>query len=448
MSAAPTAASTRCDSRAALAATVLLFTIVAVAVPQGVRGAAAADSAAAARAAWGRAEAAFSAGDLARARHEIDRAAVAWPLQPAYIWGRVVMARALHDTTALLRALDAYAALGLGRDLSDTAFAPYRALPAFAALRARLDSNRKPVVRSTRVGTLPDSTFWPEGMDADPRTGRLFVASVRWRTIAEVLPDGQTRELWPRGREDLGAVLGVRVDTARNVVWVTTSGIPQMADFRAGDSAIAALLEVRPDDGAIIGRWNLAPVPGGHVLGDLAVGPRGDVYFTDSNQPVLYRLHGATRTLRSYTHPLFRSLQGIAPRPEGRIVYVADYSHGLLRVDVETGKVTRLDDAPRSTSLGCDGLAWDRGAIIAVQNGVSPPRIVRFSLDRSGTRITAVTVLDRNVVAAPEPTIGAVLRGAFIYVANSQWDEHDDAGRLLPGARLTRPALLSVPLHR
>jgi hypothetical protein len=34
----------------------------------------------------------------------------------------------------------------------------------------------------------------------------------------------------------------------------------------------------------------------------------------------------------------------------------------------------------------------------------------------------------------------------FVYVANSQWEEYDDAGRLKPGARLTRPRLVAVPV--
>ena len=59
---------------------------------------------------------------------------------------------------------------------------------------------------------IPDSTFWPEGVDYDPRTGRDYVASVRHRTIAEVSADGAVRELWPRDRAGIGAMLGVRAD--------------------------------------------------------------------------------------------------------------------------------------------------------------------------------------------------------------------------------------------
>jgi len=110
--------------------------------------------------------------------------------------------------------------------------------------------------------------------------------------------------------------------------------------------------------------------------------------------------------------------------------------------------VMRVSDAPHTTSLGCDGIALDRGAIVAVQNGVYPPRVVRFVLDAGGTRIAVVEVLDRNVAVADEPTIGAVVGREFVYVANSQWEKHTTNGALVPGARLRGPVLLAVPLPR
>ena len=120
----------------------------------------------------------------------------------------------------------------------------------------------------------------------------------------------------------------------------------------------------------------------------------------------------------------------------------------MLRVDLATRAVIRLDDAPGSTSLGCDGIVWDErsGAIIAVQNGVVPARIMRFVLDGSGTRIARAEVLDRNLPLADEPTIGALVGRSFVYVANSQWEKHTHDGKLPPGTVLTPPVLLILPL--
>ena len=405
------------------------------------------DSASAARAAWGRMNAARRTGDLITARAEALRAATAWPTQPAYQWARATLAARTGDTAGALAALRAYAALGLGRDLDgDSAIASLRGVPGFDAIRAAHDRNRAPIPRGITIRESPDTTLWPEGVDYDPRTGDFYLASVRRRTLVRVAPDGSTRELWPSGANDIGAMLGVRVDGARRRIWATTSGIRQMEGYAPRDSGIAALLRVDARTGHIERRWELPVAPGGHVLGDLALGPRGEVWLTDSSEPVLYRLRPGADTLDRFRDSLFRSLQGMAPSSDGRFVYLADYSHGLLRVRVRDGSVLRLGDAPGSTSLGCDGIVLHRGAIVAVQNGVAPARIVRFDLNPAGDSVVAVRVLDQQPALAPEPTIGALMGNRFVYVATSQWDEHDDDGRRVPGAPLLGARLVAVPL--
>jgi sugar lactone lactonase YvrE len=312
-------------------------------------------------------------------------------------------------------------------------------------LSAQAITGAASMARSRIVLSLADSTIWPEGMDYDARTRRWYLASVAHRTIVEVGPDTRSRELWPRDTPRIGAMLAVRVDRSGGVLWATTSGIPQTAGDVPSDSGIAALLKVRIADGAIVGRWDLAPSPRDHVLGDVAIGPAGDVWFSDSSEPVLYRLRRGADTLDRFTSPLFRSLQGIAPTSDGRAVFVADYSHGILRVDLPSGTTARVEDAPHFTSRGCDGIVWDRESIVAIQNGVSPARVVRFALDHSRSRFVRADVIDQNPIA-DEPTIGTVVGRDFVYVADSQWEKRGADGMPKPGVRLTAPVLLAVPL--
>ena len=317
-----------------------------------------------------------------------------------------------------------------------------------APLRVDAQASPDSAARGILLRELADSTLWPEGVDRDPRTGDFYVASVRHRTVVRVGASGTEHELWPRDDPRLGAMLGVRVDPRRRVVWATTSGIPQMEGWSPADSAIAALLRIDARTGRIVRRWDLPLAPRGHVLGDLALGPRGDVYLTDSYEPVLYRLRPGADTLERITHPLFRSLQGMAATDDDRFLYVADYSRGLLRVRLADGDVRKLGVAAGTDTRGCDGIVLHRGAFVAVQNGASPARIVRFVLNAAGDSIVAARVLDRNPALAPEPTIGTMMDDRFVYVANSQWEEFDDAGRLKAGARLTRPRLVAVPVPR
>ena len=402
-----------------------------------------ADSAAAARAEWQSAMTFLRGNDLASARGAMDRAEAMWPSQPAYVWARAVLAARAGDTLALLDALRDYDALGLGRDLSDTTFNQYRALPDFRAIADAHGRNRQVLSRSRVHLTLSDSTLWPEGMDVDRMTGTTYVASVRHRTIVAVHPDGRQRELVARGAAGIGAVMGVRVDPRRRALWATAVGLRQMEGWLPGDT-LAFLMRINLESGAIERRWTLDPSRP-HVPGDLAIATDGTVLVTDSRSPSIHRLRPGIDTLETITHPLFRSLQGIA---EGRpgVAYVADYSHGLLRINLATLEVRRLAHATGITTLGVDGIALHGDAIIAVQNGVAPARVMRFQLDGSGERIVAAEILDRNWEIADEPTIGAIVSDTFIYVANSQWEKYDDEGRRRPGTTLRGPVLLALPL--
>ncbi len=401
-----------------------------------------------AEAAFLRAVAAVQRADTPTARREVDRAVKAWPTQPNYIWGRAILALRSGDTAATREALTRYADLGLGRDLDrDTALVRLGRIPSFHDLVSRLGEQAKPVARSRPRLILPDSTFYPEGVDIDTRTGLTYVSSIRHRTIAVLTPRGDyVREIFPRQGAGIGAIFGVRVDPKRGVLWATMAGLPRMAGWTPADSDRNALLEINLSSGEILRRWFLPPSPAGHLLGDVAIGPLGDVFATDSRDPVLYRLEDGTDSLQAFRHPLFKSLQGIAPAPDGRTVFVADHDIGLLRVDVLSGEVLRIADPVAVTSLGCDGIAWHDGSIIAVQNGVTPARIMRFQLDSAWTSIRRADILDRNSAIADEPTLGVVLGDEFYYVANSQWGKYDDEGHRIPGSRLQKPVILSLPL--
>ena len=401
------------------------------------------DSAAAARAAWERAGRALRAGDAATARGEIARAARAWPAQPAYLWGRAVVAMQLADTAELLAALHGYADLGLGRDLrADPRLLAFAGTAAFDSVARRHDALRAPLARSRVHATLSDSLLWPEGADHDPRTGRIYVASLRHRTVVVREPDGRERDLLPRRRPGALPILAVRVGRD-GAVWATEAPVAAAG----APEGVAALLRIRASDGAVERRWTL-PAARGHAPGDIAIGPRGDVFVSDSDDPVLYRLRPGADSLEPLAHPLFRSLQGIAVAPDGRSLWVADYSHGLLHVDLATRAVTRLEDAPGSTAVGCDGIVLHRGAIVAVQNGVAPARVVRFTLSEDGRRIVRAETIDRNVTVADEPTAGFLDGDRFVYVANSQWEKHGPDGARRPGTRLSAPLLLALPLSR
>jgi sugar lactone lactonase YvrE len=347
---------------------------------------------------------------------------------------------------ALLGRADASAAL-LGRLAamgvapkaeSDSDFSAVKTSPAVEAAFARLAENRKPIERSTVAFTLPELGLLTEGVAYDPKTEAFFVSSVRKRKIVRRDAKGTVKDFVTSGRDGIFSAVALAVDAKRRALWVSSAAMPPMAGFEKSQDRLSFVLEYDVDTGRL--RRKIPP-PEGAFLSDLALGPAGELVVSDPYSGRLYLLeNGAFRVLVG-EGPI-GSAQGLAFAPDGRL-YVADYVQGPVRVDVKTGATRLLDVPPEAAVTGIDGLVWDRGSLVGIQNGTEPHRVVRLSLD--GDKVTAVTVLDRAHSRFDEPTLGVVAGDALYYVANSQYGAVRDDGTL-DESRLKEPTVLRLPL--
>ena len=408
-----------------------------------------ADSAQRARSAFRLAMAAYAQHDLVSARREMLRAAEAWPTQQVYLEAAAKLAAMTGDTADAVRWLDRLAELGIGTPVrTDTVFRVLGAAPAFVAAAARLDAATAPAVRSIVRLTVADTTLHPEGIAFDSRHGRFFVGSVRQRRVVAVERDGRVHDFVPARSDGLGGVFGMAVDSVRRVLWVATTASPRMEGFTPADSGRVGVYGYDLDTGRLMrSAWMPRDSSVAHTFGDLAVAPNGDVYVSDSEAPWILRLaSGSDSLVRFVTHPLFRSLQGMAITPDGATMYVADYAHGLLAISLVSRTVTPLGSPGTMIVLGVDGLYWHRGALVGVQNGVVPARAVRFCLDSSGRSVRRLELLDRNPAVADEPTLGAVVGDSLFYIATSAWEKYDDSGKRIANTRLRPVTVLGLSL--
>lgn len=243
------------------------------------------------------------------------------------------------------------------------------------------------------------------------------------------------------------APLGMRVDPARNTLWVATAALPQSLGFDPSDSLRSGLSRFDLASGALTGRYPVPDDGGPHALGDVTVTRAGDVYATDSRSPVIYRVGAGSDSLERFvTSPLLLSGQGLTLDSSERVLYVADYARGILRVDLATREVRLLESPEDAVVLGIDGLYLVRGGLVGIQNGVSPHRVVRLRLSEAGGRIGAVELLERARPDYAEPTLGVVVGSELYYVANSQWERFREDGRIDAPDRLRPPLVLRLRL--
>ena len=388
---------------------------------------------------------------------------------PDTVLGMAKAEALLGHTAAALEWLDAYAAMGLVRDLADQPdLTSLRQADGFAAVLARLEANKRPRSRSVRAFTLPDPDLLTEDVAYDPGAGRFFISSIREAKIVAIGKDGSgARDFVPAGRDAIWGVLALAVDARRGVLWATTAAMPQTRGYREGDQGHTAVLRYDLATGKLQKRYDLPlpptmrPAPKGsaagfvpvpaeerqRVLGDMTVAPNGDVFVSEAVTGAVYTIGRARDELEVLVAPgIFISPQTPAVTPDGRRLLVADYVRGIGIVDLATRAVTWMAHPKEVAVNGIDGLYLSGDSLLAVQNGTQPNRVIRLYLDPTLTRVLRWEPLDSNSPGLGAPTHGTVVGRDFFYLANSGWDHLADDGSIKPGAALTPAEVRRVAL--
>lgn len=272
-----------------------------------------------------------------------------------------------------MRALEKAVGLKVGLDpTSDEIFAKLRPSREFQALLERVRAATPPISRSRATFRVDEPDLFPEGIAYDPVRHRFLLGSTFKHKIVECTDAGACRDFVSPGDNGLSEVLGVKVNAGDGTVWATSNGASRSGLFHYNET------------GGMIRRYMLAPDPGRHVLNDLAIDRQVNVYVTDTRAGTVYWLSPSTDRLEVFTPALkVTAANGIAVSEQhGTQLYVAGYPDGITVVDVASKSFHPMRH-PRGACLATiDGLYFFDGSLVAIQNGVMTPRVVRLRLNR------------------------------------------------------------------
>lgn len=262
---------------------------------------------------------------------------------------------------------------------------------------------------------LPGNAVFPEGIAYQPRTGDFFVSSTTDGTIFQ----GNVREqlarvFLPGGSDRRTTAIGLNVDDYEGRLFIAGGNTGKIFVYDT-------------DSGKLLSKFNNQKAS--TFINDVAISRTGDAYFTDSYNPILYKVSTNEAGEFSFeawldltgTPVVYQSgfnLNGIAITDDGKYLIVVQSNTGkLFRIDIASKQVTEIDLGGAKLTNG-DGILLRRQTLYVVRN--QQELIVKVELARdfsSGTVVSSIT--DPSFAY---PTTIAQARDRLL-VVNSQFDK-------------------------
>src|SRR5580704_8848430 len=163
-------------------------------------------------------------------------------------------------------------AMKVGLDPSrDRVFAKLRSTKEFSEIMDAVRVATPAVSHSKRAFQVAEEDLQPESVAYDPVEKQFYFGSIAKRKVLRCSASGDCKQF----AAGLGRVLGLKI--RGNALWLLSNSEKE-----------SALIQYDLASGGEVGRFAVAGA--GHEFNDLAFGPAGDVYLTDTRAGAVWRL--------------------------------------------------------------------------------------------------------------------------------------------------------------
>lgn len=260
--------------------------------------------------------------------------------------------------------------------------------------------------------TVGGDRFFPEGIAA-AADGRMFIGSLGTGEIAVRAPKAEKATTFiAAGTAGMKGTVGIAVDTERNLLWAC-----------AADLTFQSPGAIKSFDLTTGEPRSSVDFPGRAICNDLTIGPRGDLYMTDSFGGAIMKLAAGENQVKQWSKP--DAFAGAAQGDHSVNGIVWDGRENLYAVRTDRGEMFRIgieQDGSAGTPVkialdrpldGPDGIVrLDRMLLVTEHSG---GRLARVTFEGDGDTAHVETLRDALV----EPTTLAVV-GTDAWVVEGQ----------------------------
>jgi len=366
------------------------------------------------------------------------------PDDPAALFNLAIDEATIGENAKALSLLEKMSQAHSGLDPAGGAARSFKDIakdPRFVAIVKQVRKQNPPVVHTAVAFTLRERDLAPEGIAYDPADKSFYVSSISKHKIVRLAPDGSAMDFKSSGQDGLGATLGMKVDTKRRYLWVTS-------DLFAGDpkGSRFALYQYDLKTGAL--RFKHAGANGAEgFLNDVALNSNGEAFTTNTSTGEVFRASPDRDGLELLLpRDSVGQANGISLSPDDKVLFVAGWI-GVARIDIATKQFKLLSKPLNISDAGLDGLYFYNGALIGIQNpDLHPSRVVRFVLNPQWDTITSAEVLETYSPLAELPTTGTIVGDSLYFMGNTQIDKMKEHDGMPPPSELSDIHILKLKL--
>ena len=309
----------------------------------------------------------------------------------------------------------------------------------FQKIAKQLKKSCIPIHHAQEAVTLIDATLIPEGITYDAISQRFFIGSLSQNKVIQFTIEGMEQDFITDPSVQLASVLGMKVDTAQQVLWLCSSSEQDKSTEKGG------LYGFNLEDGKLFKKVPYAKNEN-HLLNDLSLIGQS-IYVTDSEAGKLYATSPPYEQLKTIDlgFPLVYP-NGITAHPSGSYLFIAD-ALGITRLDLQTQKAQRINGNNKTHLNLIDGLYWYKKGLVAIQGvDATHTRIVQFRLDQKMESVKKVMIRQTEHPLFDIPTTGVIIGKVFYFIANSQIRALQTDGTLRNPEQLNPPLIMKVLL--
>lgn len=257
----------------------------------------------------------------------------------------------------------------------------------------------------------------PEGVAFDAQERAFYATSLQGASITRIDADG-TESVF-RAADDSASLVGVKVDSERRRLWVCARDVNQ-TDNRVWVYNL--------DNGELASEYLLGALATNGSCNDLALDSAGNAYVTDSSNPNIYRLDGATgQGSVLVSDPLFADvttlglgLNGIAVQADGSALIVAKFAPAsLFRVALDGSNDITPVALNGDVLSPPDGLAFLDGDLYAVSDA-TVSRVVPNAGFTQGDVTTVEQISGLSTATVADDALYAIKSEVTRFVLNQQ----------------------------